>query len=74
MTNEPDMDIVNQINAALNDVRATLIGIAEKGNVITGNLMAHYQVDLAIGMVNDHRQGINRPWSDRKHQVEEEFS
>lgn len=79
-TNEPDMNITNQINAALNDVRATMIELATwaKTPDFSDQLMAknkiRYQTGLAMQMITDHRDGINQPWSDRKHQVDEEFS
>lgn len=79
-TNEPEMNIVNQINAALNDVRTTMIELATwaKTPDISDKLKAmskiRYQVDLTMQMIGDHRSGVNQPWSDRKHQVDEEFS
>lgn len=77
-TNEPDMNIVNQINAALADVRATLVdmvGRIDNEDRYTSQAQAKFQLELAIKMVNDHSDGIaSIPWSDRKHIVDEEFS
>lgn len=79
-TNAPDMNITNQINAALNDIRSTMIELATwaKTPDISDRIRAQdkvrYQTDLAMIMIRDHRQGIDQPWSDRKYQVEEEFS
>lgn len=79
-TNEPNMNITNQINAALNDIRATMIELATwaKTPDISDQMKAkskiRYQTDLAMQMIIDHRDGINQPWSDRKPQVDEEFS
>ena len=66
-TNEPNMNITNQINAALNDIRKTLIDLScyvpGSGELVT---------EMAI---LDHTHGRqSQPWSDRKHQVDEEFS
>lgn len=74
------MNITNQINAALNDIRATMIELATwaKTPDLSDQLMAknkiRYQTGLAMQMISDHRDGINQPWSDRKPQVDEEFS
>lgn len=74
------MNITNQINAALNDVRTTMIELATwaKTPDFSDQLMAknkiRYQTGLAMQMITDYRDGINQPWSDRKHQVDEEFS
>ena len=74
------MNITNQINAALNDIRATLIELSkfpevpEYWEIQATQNKARYQLYLAMEMINDHRKGISQPWSDRKHQVEEEFS
>lgn len=77
-TNEPEMNITNQINAGLNDVRKTLIALSERepdsGTVFT-LLRARYELNLIMTMITEHTQGIrSQPWSDRKYQVEEEFS
>jgi hypothetical protein len=75
------MNIANQVNLALNDVRATLMSLADFGKTPTLNdriraaKMAHYQLDLMIRMIEQHcGQGVDIPWADRKPQVEEEFS
>jgi hypothetical protein len=79
-TNEPDMNITNQINAGLNDIRSTLIELSvwAKTPDISDQLKnirkAKYQLDLIMDMIKDHRQGRSQPWSDRKCQVDEEFS
>lgn len=78
-TNEPGMNIVNQINAALNDVRTTLVDdVADRidnEDRDVGVAQAKFQLDLAIKMVCDHTDGIaSIPWSDRRHIVDEEFS
>ena len=80
-TNEPDMNITNQINAGLNDVRTTLVSLSEfaKTPDLSDKFQAcekaRYQLELIMLMVNEHRAGIrSQPWSDRKYQVEEEFS
>lgn len=75
---EEEMDITNQINAALNDIRTTLIELTKinpgHGDRVTACNKARYELDLAMDMVLDHRRGKSRPWSERKHQVDEEFS
>lgn len=74
--NEPTMNIVNQINAALNDLRTTLVEMVD-GDVqarITNEHKVKYQLELAIDMIDDHHRGKKVPWSDRKYQVTEEFS
>lgn len=78
-TNEPDMNIVNQINAGLNDVRATLIndvaGRIDNEDRYVGIAQVKYQLNLVITMILEHEDGIrSQPWSDRKHLVDEEFS
>jgi hypothetical protein len=77
-TNEPGMNITNQINAALNDIRTTLIALSERdpesGTVCTEMARARYELNLAMTMVTEHSHGIHQPWSDRKYLVEEEFS
>lgn len=80
-TNTTDMNITNQINAALADVRSTLVELSklpvppEFLEVQNLRNKARYQMHLAIDMVTDHcYQGFSQPWSDRKHQVMEEFS
>jgi len=74
-TNTPDMNIANQINAALADIRATLIELSETKNDIDTAWKGRFQLDLAIKMIREHRDGIrSQPWSDRKHLVAEEFS
>lgn len=78
--NSPDMNIVNQINAALNDVRATMVELAtwartpDISDQIVGQDKVRYQIHLALTMVSEHRDGKSISWSDRKPQVEEEFS
>lgn len=73
----PTMNITNQINAALNDIRTTLI---ELSATVPGDERlaacdkARYQLDLAMEMVRDHTRGRSISWSDRKPQVDEEFS
>lgn len=77
---EEKMNIVNQINAALNDIRTTLVALSEFGKTpdVSDQLMAEkkatYQLWMAMEMVRHHRHGKSIPWSDRKPQVEEEFS
>ena len=78
-TNEPEMNITNQINAGLNDVRKTLIALSERkpdsGTLCTEMARARYELNLIMTMITEHTQGIrSQPWSDRKFQVEEEFS
>jgi len=79
-TNTPDMNITNQINAGLNDLWTTLIERATwaKTPDISDQRRAEnkalYQFDMILSMVRQHREGINQPWSDRRHQVDEEFS
>ena len=75
------MNIGNQINLALNDIRTTLNSLAEWAKTpdmsdrIVAASKARYQLDLALQMIKEHREnGISVPWADRKHQVEEEFS
>lgn len=80
--NSPEMNIVNQINAALNDVRTTMIELATRMKTldVSDQTLAEdkmrYQFDLAVQMIRDHRRPDkpSRPWSELKHQVEEEFS
>ncbi len=79
--NQPDMNIANQINAALNDVRTTLVELAtwaktpDISDRVQAEDKAHYQLQLAMTMIRDHRIGkASIPWSDRKYIVEEEFS
>lgn len=76
-SNTPNMNITNQINAGLNDVRATLIDFScypESGvDQEWCNLKVKYQLDLIMEMIHDHQGGDSVPWSDRKHLVEEEF-
>ena len=65
-TIEPDMNLTNQINAGLNDVRTSLI--AE--NFARAEFEFH-----AIGwMIKQFHEGIKVPWSARKPAIEEEFS
>jgi len=74
-TNTPDMNIANQINAALADIRATLIELSETKNDVDTAWKGRFQLDLAIKMIREHRDGTrSQPWSDRKHLVAEEFS
>lgn len=77
----PDMNIINQINAGLQDVRATLISLSNFGATpdISDRIVAaskvRYELDLILTMIKEHREdGISQPWSDRKHLVDEEFS
>jgi hypothetical protein len=79
--NSPDMNIVNQINAALNDVRATLVELSElpidrghRDDMVVALAKARYQIDLAMTMILEHQAGKSISWSDRKPLVEEEFS
>jgi hypothetical protein len=79
--NSPDMNIVNQINAALNDVRSTMVdmsALAERREdrvaLITAQKKVRYQTELAMAMVIEHQCGRSISWSDRKPLVEEEFS
>lgn len=79
-TNEPDMNIVNQINAALADVRRELIELSDFGKTpdishqIRAECKAKYQLDLAITMIHEHRRGIrSQPWSERRSIMDEEF-
>lgn len=78
--NSPEMNIVNQINAALNDVRTTMVELAtwaktpDISEQITARSKIVYQVGLALEMIDDHREGKSIAWSDRKPLVEEEFS
>lgn len=71
----PDMNITNQINAGLNDVRMTLIDLS----CLTGGPAeneinrAKYELDLVIEMIEMHKRGNSISWSDRKPQVDEEF-
>lgn len=71
----PDMNITNQINAGLNDVRSTLINMLSftGGSADTEADRAKYELDLVIQMIEDHKQGNSIAWSDRRPQVEEEF-
>lgn len=77
--NEPAMNITNQLNAALNDVRSTLVDMATWAETPATTRVAQmdkarYQLELAMVMVWEHRAGTSVPWSDRKYQVDEEFS
>lgn len=80
MSTEPTMNITNQINAGLNDVRTTLVELStwaktpDISDQFKAMNKARYELDLIISMIMDHRRGIHQPWSDRKHQVAEEFS
>ena len=76
INNEPNMNIVNQINAGLNDVRSTLVAMTQSDvqGRITNEHKVKYQLELIIDMIDDHQFGKNQPWSDRKYLVEEEFS
>lgn len=73
---EPTMNIVNQINAGLGDLRATLVAMTQGGvdTRIVAEHKAKYQLELIVDMIDDHQAGRKIPWSDRKLQVEEEFS
>lgn len=76
-TSTPEMNITNQINAALNDMRSTLIDLSCTPNTnqaITLVNKARYQMNLAMDMIMEHSEGRSQPWSDRKYQVDEEFS
>lgn len=72
------MNITNQINAGLNDVRSTLIDLSclfPRDGTITGVSKARYQLELIIQMIRDHVEyDKSIPWSERKGMVEEEFS
>lgn len=79
-SNQPDMNIINQINAALQDVRATLVALTDYAKTpdisdrIKDASKVQYQLDLAIIMIQEHREkDIHVPWSDRKFLVAEEF-
>lgn len=79
-TNEPDMNIVNQINAALQDIRTTLVELSDFGKTpdmsdrIIAASKVRYQLNLTLLMIQERREkGINQPWSDRKYLVDEEF-
>lgn len=80
-SNQPDMNIENQINAGLNDVRKSMIALSDYAK--TPDISDQHKVVRRVSyemaeillMIKEHRfDGIHRPWSDRKHQVEEEFS
>ena len=65
-THEPNMNIVNQINAGLNDVRKSLIA---------GNFeRADFEYNAIKWMIRQHEDGLSVPWSDRRPSIEEEFS
>lgn len=65
-THEPNMNIVNQINAGLNDVRKSLIA---------GNFeRADFEYSAIKWMIRQHEDGLSVPWSDRRPAIEEEFS
>lgn len=74
------MNITNQINAALTDVRATLVELSDWAKTpdisdqVTARSRAVYQLNLAMMMIQKHRRGISQSWSSLKHQVDEEFS
>ena len=73
---EPTMNITNQINAGLNDIRATLVAMSD-GDLAARIRLEHkakYQLELVVDMIDDNQAGKHIPWSDRKLQVEEEFS
>lgn len=76
--NSPDMNITNQINAGLNDVRKSLVALSEhepdSGVVITEMSRARYELETIFNMINEHRHGKSISWSDRRPQIEEEFS
>lgn len=65
-SNEPNMNIVNQINAGLNDVRKSLI--AENFQ------RAEFEFHAIGWMIKQHKEGLSVPWSDRRPAIEEEFS
>lgn len=69
------MNLTNQINAGLNDVRKTLIDLSclTGGSADTEANRAKYELDLVIQMIEDHKQGNSIAWSDRRPQVDEEF-
>lgn len=75
------MNIGNQINQALNDIRDTLVSLTNFGKTpdisdrIIGVSKARYQLDLTLQMIQDYREKrIDLPWADRRPQVDEEFS
>lgn len=79
--NAPDMNIKNQINAALADVRETLMSLTEFAKTpdisdrIVARNQALYQLELAMIMIEEYRTGkASMPWSEMKGMVEEEFS
>lgn len=75
---EPTMNIVNQINAGLSDVRETLVALIPNATGRVDRIIleskAKYQLELLFDMIYEHGEGKKIPWSDRKLQVEEEFS
>lgn len=77
-TNTPDMNITNQINAGMNDVRASLITLSEAPRFGTDQadaiMKATFQLNAIVDMIMEHNEGRSQPWSDRKYVVEEEFS
>lgn len=76
-TNEPNMNITNQINAGLNDVRKSLIDLSCDSSAIgsmNSEALAKHCLEEIIFMVRDFKEGKNQPWSDRKHAIDEEFS
>lgn len=77
-SNSPNMNITNQINAGLNDVRASLIDLSclprHGTNQADAILKAKYQLDLIVDMIQEHKTGTHLAWSDRKYMVDEEFS
>jgi hypothetical protein len=72
---EPDMNIVNQINAGLNDVRSCFVrAVNNKPQSSHEYLKARYIINEISLMIEGHFRGENIPWSQRKGAVEEEFS
>lgn len=79
LKHEPGMNIVNQINAGLNDVRSALVELSEPGIDVKRQWVLRSKIrfitDQVIIMVDAHVSGQSSiPWSERKGIVEEEFS
>lgn len=75
------MNIGNQINQALNDIRGTLVLLVDFGKTLNAGgsvfvaAKARHQFDLTLQMIQDYREKrIDIPWVDRRPQVDEEFS
>lgn len=82
-----DMNLTNQINAGLNDVRKTLLEYAKADSAAMTDTNPHeantrrnalqmratYELNAIEDMISEFHEGRRVPWSDRREMVVAEF-